>query len=162
MKKLFKIQLLLVLSYQLLVASPFNLVPHLVQAAHIVVSPSGNEMFYCDNSADIDDYGLKCLDGVVANALRVSVTLIGIGTFLFLIYGGFRYVVSGGDQKAIDSAKKTLTYALFGLGGAVASLFIVSTFLTALGLGNLLQFRMPCNTAAQNWVAAQGRPNICP
>jgi hypothetical protein len=32
-----------------------------------------------------------------------------------LIYGGFRYVTSAGNDTAVATAKKTITYALIGL-----------------------------------------------
>jgi len=34
---------------------------------------------------------------------------------LFIVYGGFLYVTSAGNQQKIDTAKKTLTYAIGGL-----------------------------------------------
>jgi hypothetical protein len=39
----------------------------------------------------------------------------GIILFILLIVGGFKYITSGGDPKAIDSAKGTITSAITGL-----------------------------------------------
>ena len=39
----------------------------------------------------------------------------GIVLFVLLIMGGFKYITSGGDPKAVESAKNTLTYAIGGL-----------------------------------------------
>lgn len=35
--------------------------------------------------------------------------------FLYLIWGGYRYLLSAGDPKAIQGAKQHLTYAVVGL-----------------------------------------------
>ena len=43
--------------------------------------------------------------------------LLAVGTIsvIMLIYGGFRYVVSGGDAKKVTDAKNTILYAIIGL-----------------------------------------------
>lgn len=39
----------------------------------------------------------------------------GITLFILLIIGGFRLITSGGDPKAVEAAKGTITSALTGL-----------------------------------------------
>lgn len=39
----------------------------------------------------------------------------GIAFFILLIVGGFKYITSGGDPKAVEGARSTLTYAIGGL-----------------------------------------------
>jgi hypothetical protein len=39
----------------------------------------------------------------------------GIVLFILLIIGGFRFITSGGDPKAVEGARKTLTSAIAGL-----------------------------------------------
>lgn len=41
--------------------------------------------------------------------------MVGGLAVLFLIYGGFLYITSGGNKERIETAKKTITYAIFGL-----------------------------------------------
>jgi glucose uptake protein GlcU len=60
--------------------------------------------------AKISDLGT-----VFTNVVRVSLGFAGIVLFLLLIIGGFKYITSGGDPKAVEGAKKTLTYAIGGL-----------------------------------------------
>jgi len=60
--------------------------------------------------ARIGDLG--CLfQRVVGYALGFA----GIVLFILLIVGGFKFITSGGDPKAVEDAKKTLTYAIGGL-----------------------------------------------
>lgn len=56
--------------------------------------------------------GLECAFG---NFISVILALAGIILFVMLVVGGFRYLVSGGDPKAVEAAKATLTHAILGL-----------------------------------------------
>jgi len=50
--------------------------------------------------------------------LRIQNWLLGtVGALalLFIVYGGFLYVTSSGNKERIETAKKTLTYAILGL-----------------------------------------------
>jgi len=55
---------------------------------------------------------LSCLFG---NLVKYALGFVGIVLFVLLIVGGFKYITSGGDPKAVEGAKKTLTYAIAGL-----------------------------------------------
>ena len=92
--------------------------------------------------ANPDNLALTCLEIVFANVLKGVLALVGILFFLFLIKGGISYTMSGGDMKAIDAARKTITTALIGLGLAVIAFAIMKllgdTFDT-----NLLSFVIP-------------------
>jgi uncharacterized membrane protein len=44
---------------------------------------------------------------------------IGVISIIFIIIGGIRYAISGGDEKKVESAKKTLLYAVIGLAVAI-------------------------------------------
>ena len=55
----------------------------------------------------------------------------GIVLFLMLLTGGFKYLTSGGDAKAVEGAQKTLTYAIGGLvllAGSYMLLNIIAQF----------------------------------
>lgn len=54
--------------------------------------------------------------------------LLGVGavSVLMLIWGGFRYIVSGGDSKKVTDAKNTVLYAIIGLVIALLSYAIVN------------------------------------
>ncbi len=58
---------------------------------------------------------LKCLEVVFANTLQVITGLAGLALFVMLIIGGIKYLTSGGDPKASEGAKNTMTYALIGI-----------------------------------------------
>lgn len=50
-----------------------------------------------------------------ASIIKTAFTLIGIIFTILLIYGGYLYLTSQGDEKKVTSGKKTITTAIVGL-----------------------------------------------
>ena len=73
-----------------------------------------------DNPATLQD-----LEGVFANVVKVVLGLAGITFFILLLSSGFKFITSGGDPKALEGAKKTLTYAIGGLIVIILSYLIL-------------------------------------
>lgn len=48
----------------------------------------------------------------------------------FLIYGGIRWILSGGDKTAVENARNHIVAALVGLVIVIAAFFILSTVVT--------------------------------
>ena len=63
-------------------------------------------------SGDTTNNTLQSVTTTVVNVLSLVVGLISV---IFLIFGGFKYVTSGGDSGKVTSAKNTILYALIGL-----------------------------------------------
>ena len=53
--------------------------------------------------------------GIFAAITNVLLFLIGAIAVIMLIIGGIRYVISGGDQAQVTSAKNTILYAVVGI-----------------------------------------------
>lgn len=79
----------------------------LCTGSDIQISTSGST---CDGSADGE--GLNTL---LTNVVNIFSAIVGVVAVLMVIYGGFRYITSGGDQNKVASAKNTLIYAIIGL-----------------------------------------------
>lgn len=71
---------------------------------------------------------------LIPNALFVA----GILLFALLVMSGFSYMTSGGDDKALAKAKKTMTYALMGFLIVFGSGFIIRILETILGIPDML------------------------
>ncbi len=73
--------------------------------------------------------GLSCTTGGVNDLIiRVINILLGVAflvAVLFLILGGFRYIVSGGNEKTAEAGKKTVLNALIGIVIVILSYVIV-------------------------------------
>lgn len=110
--------------------------------AGAAVCPAGT-ICICTTDADVNDNGLRCLEGTFKNILGAVVALAGIFCFLYIIKGGIQYTTAGGDSKAIDSARRTITWAAFGLLFAVIAYALVNVIGQTFDINNLLRFVIP-------------------
>ena len=67
--------------------------------------------------------------GTIVNLLIFSIGMVAV---IMLIIGGFRYVFSQGNEKAVTGAKDTILYAIIGLVIAILSYAIVNFVLGGL------------------------------
>lgn len=58
-----------------------------------------------------------------------------------LLSGGFKYITAGGDPKGVESAKKTLTYAIGGIVVIALSYLILNLIQTITG-ANVTVFKI--------------------
>lgn len=70
----------------------------------------------------------------VKNIINVMLLVIGVVAVIMLIVGGFRYVLSNGNEKAISGAKDTILYAVIGIVIALLSFAIVNFVLARFGV----------------------------
>ena len=70
--------------------------------------------------------------GEVQEVVNFILFLLGIVAVIMIIYGGFRYVTSGGDPTGTQNAKNTILYAVIGLIVAMLSYAIVNFFIFGL------------------------------
>ncbi len=68
---------------------------------------------------------LQDLEGVFSNVIGIILGIAGITFFILLLSSGFKFITSGGDPKALEGAKKTLTYAIGGLIVIILSYLIL-------------------------------------
>lgn len=79
------------------------------------------------NLNPLPDLGTAASNGsVVQTGLSIAFAVIGVLSFIYLIIGGLRYVLSRGDPQAAAKAKSTIIYALVGLVIAVIAQSIVA------------------------------------
>lgn len=64
---------------------------------------------------------------------NIALGLVGLVILVMVIYGGFLYMTSGGNEDRMAKAKQTLMYAFIGLALVVLSYGIVFFVVTALG-----------------------------
>lgn len=62
---------------------------------------------------------------LVARVINVFSVVVGVVSVIMIIYGGFRYITSGGESGNISSAKNTILYAIIGLVIVALAQFIV-------------------------------------
>lgn len=72
---------------------------------------------------------------IIANIIRVALTLVGTILLVIILYAGFLWMTAGGNEEKIATAKKILTNAVIGLAIILSAYMIVTFILRLLGVG---------------------------
>lgn len=97
---------------------------------------------------------LNPVNGVVpSNAVTVSdvirfiinllVVIAVIASLVYLIYGGLRWVISGGDKEKVEAARKTVVAAIIGLVVVLLSWVIITVVMQIVTGSGLTNFTLP-------------------
>ncbi len=62
---------------------------------------------------------------IFQNIIGLLAPATAVAFLIMLIVGGFKFLTSGGDPKAVGSARSTMTYAILGVILVVASWLIL-------------------------------------
>jgi hypothetical protein len=76
------------------------------------------------------------LNALIATIINIFSVVVGVVAVIMIIFGGFRYITSGGDSGNVTNAKNTILYAIVGLIIVALAQFIVKFVLnkaTAVG-----------------------------
>ena len=71
--------------------------------------------------------------GIFTQISNTILYIVGIISVIMLVWGGLRYIISGGDSKKVNDAKNTVLYAIIGLIIAILSYVIINFVLNAVG-----------------------------
>jgi hypothetical protein len=85
---------------------------------------------------------LTGLESIFSRIVSVAIGLGGLVFFILFIVGGFSYITAGGDERKVESAKKTLTYAIAGLVFMALAYLILKLISSFTGVTGILNFRI--------------------
>lgn len=68
----------------------------------------------------------QSISQIIQNVTNVLLFVVGAAAVIGIIYGGFTYVTSGGDENRLRQAKEAIIYSVVGLVIALLSFLIVS------------------------------------
>lgn len=63
---------------------------------------------------------------IVSNGIQILFIVGGLAVLVFIVWGAFDWITSGGDKEKISSARKKITNSLIGLALLALSFFIVT------------------------------------
>jgi hypothetical protein len=89
------------------------------------------------NSSGNQVVTLGCIFPIIANVIYWAIGLAGTIALFMIIFAGYQLIFSGGDAKAVDGGRKTLTFAIVGLILVFLSFFILSFIATVTNVGCL-------------------------
>ena len=70
-------------------------------------------------------------NGVFSRLTNTILLIVGLISVIMLVYGGLRYILSGGDSKKVTDAKNTVLYAIIGLIISLLAFAIVNFVLNS-------------------------------
>lgn len=87
----------------------------------------GVELEFDTTAGDCDtvgESGQKVTD-IIKTIINVLSVIVGVVAVVMIIFGGLKYITSGGDSSNVSSAKNTIIYAIIGLVIVALAQFIV-------------------------------------
>src|SRR5689334_12571760 len=77
------------------------------------------------NCATDTSGGTAKIQNIVTTVINIFSVIVGIVAVIMIIFGGFKYITSGGDSSNITGAKNTIVYAVIGLVVVALAQFFV-------------------------------------
>ncbi len=75
--------------------------------------------------------GVSQIQSFIESVIQVMITIAGLISVGFFIWGGYGYMTSSGNPEKLDQSKKTVIYSAFGLA-IVLGAFVLSSIVTQL------------------------------
>ncbi len=95
-----------------------------------LTAPSG---LNCSNASVTSS--TTSVNSIIKTTINIFSFVVGVVAVIMIIFGGFRYITSGGDSGNISSAKNTIIYAIIGLVVVAFAQIIVQFVLTKVTSG---------------------------
>lgn len=72
------------------------------------------------------EYGLGDIFEVIGNIMSIALMIASVVALIYLIIGGYQYIVSAGNPEAVQQAKQTILWAVVGLIVAFSALAVIN------------------------------------
>ena len=82
---------------------------------------------------------------IIGGAINLVLLVVALVFFFILIYGGLRWIMSEGDEKAVSAARNQITNALIGLAIVFAAFAIIKLIQVVFGV-NIMNIQIPTFT----------------
>lgn len=77
--------------------------------------------------------GATDLNVIIGGLIEGVIGFLGVVLFLYLLYGGYRWMTAGGDSKKVDEARDVMKNAIIGLVIIAAAYAIANFVISSLG-----------------------------
>lgn len=99
--------------------------------------PDGSQF---SNLCDIDQTKIQNVPGQIVSILLIIAIVLAL---IYLVYGGIKWITSGGDKQKVDGARSHITAAIVGLVLALAA-YLILNLVTYIFTGTTFQtFTIP-------------------
>jgi hypothetical protein len=79
---------------------------------------AGSNLQFTDNPGQCAVAGTDAttrINDIIHTIVNLLSAIVGVVAVIMIIFGGFRYITSGGNDTSVTSAKNTILYAVIGL-----------------------------------------------
>jgi hypothetical protein len=79
---------------------------------------TGSNLQFSDNTSNSDcstSDATERINNLIHTIVNLLSAVVGIVAVIMIIFGGLRYITSGGNDSSVTSAKNTILYAIIGL-----------------------------------------------
>jgi hypothetical protein len=88
-------------------------------------------------------FNVNNMGSLISNLIMLIFAIAIIAALLYLIWGGFKWLTSGGDKNAVASARDHIIAAIIGLVIIFLSYLILNIIVQFFGLGDLTNITVP-------------------
>ena len=88
-------------------------------------------------------FSIEGKGGILGKIVALAFVIAIIIALFFLIYGGIKWITSGGDKAGVEGARNMIVAALVGLVIVFLSYLILNFILGLFGLGTLQNLQIP-------------------
>lgn len=88
-------------------------------------------------------FGFDNIQTLISRVFTLLITVAILISVGFLIYGGIRWIISGGDKTAVESARNHVVAAIVGLVISLVAFFIIQFVLGLVGVNTGDGFLIP-------------------
>ena len=78
--------------------------------------------------------GFGSIDSIILNILLLVIILVGLISLAMVLYGGFLYITSRGEQSNIEKSRKVITSAIIGIIIVALSFFLAKFVMNLFGV----------------------------
>lgn len=84
----------------------------------------------CNSGGITDAQAQQRINDILHSVINLFSLVVGIVSVIMIIFGGLKYITSGGDSGNVGNAKNTILYAIIGIVIVALAQFIVRFVLT--------------------------------
>ena len=106
-----------------------------------VLAQSNGNISLAPNDATFNPLINLTPGSIVSGAISLIMLVVALVFFFMLVLGGLKWVMSGGDQKAVEAARNQITNALIGLAIVFAAWAIIRLIGIVFGI-NILNLQI--------------------
>ncbi len=83
---------------------------------------------------------LNCIPAVFHNIVNWALIFAAVVAIFLIMFSGIKFLRSGGQEKLVEDARNTLTYAIIGLVVILLSFLIINVISDITGVGCIKKF----------------------